>query len=413
MPQDEDYRNALGAAQRRIEVLANDLQVARAAMPAPPRGTPTWVAVLATIGTLGVGLVGLAGGAALLATIGPAFSDDTPCQEPREPAVPQPAVLGASWYTGGNEGPLLEVDVDGDGDKDIVSLFWRAPEDASLFVAAVDRDTLQPIWTAGPYPSQWSGPHTHLVIAGDHVMISDSREQLHVLDVKTGNTVHDLAFPGGAQSACRLAAAPTLIRLDHNYSEVEVLDPAAGTLRKEVRDTKLACADEQTDCKHAQPHQPCHVDDPGAVARSKVKGFSAYGSTLLDDVLFTQGSLVSADRFRSEAWLMSSDAKTKKLNWVSRAALDGDTVHIAGRVSTELTAHVVVTFYQRSTGDFRMVGRATETGQLLWGQIVSGTAEGSFAQLFVQGGELFVNADHRMHLYDLESGSELHVSHGI
>jgi hypothetical protein len=234
-----------------------------------------------------------------------------------------------------------------------------------------------------------------------------------VLDVKTGNAVHDLAFMGGARSACQLAASPNLIRLDRAYGDYAVLDPAAGTMHAETSGEKLACVNERTDCKHALPHQPCFVEDPTAMARSRVKDFNAYGSTVLDDVRFTEGTVRSKDGTKSEEWLMVSDAKGKKMRWTAPAVLESDTLHIAGRLSTELTAKAVVSFYQRSAGDFRMVARSTETGALLWSQSIAGTTEGSFAELFVQDDELFVYADHRMHLYDLDSGTELHVSGGI
>lgn len=414
MAQGDEYRNALSAAQQRVDRLERELQEARAAMPAPPRGTPMWVAMLASLGGLGVGLFALGIGAMVVSSMASrSHGDEDSHYEPAQVAPSKPS-LGASWYTGRNEGPQVQVDVDGDGDKDVVSLFWRAPEDRALYVAAVDRDTLQPLWTAGPYPSQWSGPHTHLVVTATHVVVSDSRENVHVLDVKTGAAVHDLAFAGGARSACQLAATPGLIRLDRSYGEYEVLDPTAGTftVRKEAG-VRAACIDEHPDCNHAPAGQACYVDDPGAVARSKVKGLSAYGSTVLGDLRFTEGSVATDDGKHSAPWLMMSDAKGKKMRWTSPAVLDGDTVHIAGGARTELTAEAVVTSYQRSTGDFRMLARSTETGELLWSQIIAGTTEGSFAELFVQDGEIFVNADHRMHVYDLRSGAERQVSTGI
>lgn len=410
----DEYRSALSAAQHRIDVLERELQTARANMPPPPKGTPAWVTLLATFGGLGVGLFVLGIGALVVSTVTtPRYVSSAPTDDPPAPAPEYKPLLGASWYTGMNEGPQVLVDVNGDGKKDVVSLFWRAPEDTALYVAAVDRETLESIWTAGPYPSQWSGPHTHLVVTADHVLVTDSREKLHVLDVKTGNSVLDLPFAGGARSACALATKPGLIRLDRSYDEIEILDPATGLIRPAPHHQGYECVDERVECKHAQPHQRCIVEDSTATARAKVRGFSAYYSSIVqDDLRYTEGSVLLG-KGQHAPWLMMSDAKGRDVLWTSPAVREDETSHIAGRVSSELTEKAVITFYQRSTGDFRLLARANTNGAALWSTTVTGTSEGSFAELYVRDGEIFVYADHRMHVYDLDDGSERRVSNGI
>ena len=413
MSQGDEYRNALEASQRRVEMLERELQRERADVPLRPVGTPTWVALLATFGGLGLGGIVLGVGALIVSNLSfHSRVDETPPAEPPTHVTPQRVRIGATWYTGLTQGPRVQVDVNGDGDKDVVGLFWRGPVDEGLFVAAMDRKTFEPIWTAGPYPSQWSGPHTHLAITDDYVLVTDSRETLHVLDAKTGASVHDLAFMGGATSACQLAATPSLFRLDRGYRNHVVLDPAAGTLQKETRDAKLVCANERPECKHALANEACWVVEPNAAARAKVPGFSAYLSERLGDSLFTDGFVAGEPGTRGLEWLLVSDAKGKK-RWTSAAVAEGDTLHIAGHVKSEATNRAVVTFYQRSAGDFRLLARATGTGALLWTQSIAGTKEGSFAELFVEDDELFVFADHVMHVYDLDTGSERRVSHGI
>ncbi len=419
MSRGDEYRNALESSQQRIAALERKLQDARWQRPPEAKGTPLWVGLLAALGGGGVFLFLLGALAVAVLSAGAARDPDgEPFLEPPPPTAPKPPRIGASWYTGSNDGPRVLVDVDGDGDKDIVGLFWRAPEDRSLYVAAVDRDTLEPIWAAGPYPSQWAGPHTHLVVTAKHVLVSDSRETLHVLDVKTGNTVHDLAFAGGARAACQLATTPALIRLDraHPQSSADgylVLDPAAGTLRVERDLSQLVCAGARPHCKQAAAGQACGDEDRGASARSKVPHFRAYLSTKTGTVRFTEGVAPAVDGPRDADWLMVSDARGKTLLWTAPAVLEGDTLHIASRVRSEVTAKLVLSFYQRSVGDFRMVARSTATGELLWSQSVADTKEGSYAELFLQDGVLLVHADQHMHSYDLESGSELQRSSGI
>jgi hypothetical protein len=74
--------------------------------------------------------------------------------------------LKLAFYTQASVLPTL-VDVDHDGVRDIVGLFWSATsQGAQLYVAAIDGTTT---WRAGPYESQWNSSRTHLVVVGDRV----------------------------------------------------------------------------------------------------------------------------------------------------------------------------------------------------------------------------------------------------
>ena len=410
MNEGEDYRSALGAAQRRIDVLERELQQTRE-LSATPHVTPVWVTVLAGLGGLcGLGLF-LGVGLCAMQRLGrPQLDEAYSIPAGPAPAASERPAIGARWYAADTK-PNLTGDLNGDGKRDLVALFWDAPRDTPLYAAAVDRETLKPIWTAGPYPSQWAGRQTHLVVTDSFVLVSDSRETLHVLDGVTGKSVHDLTFPQGAQHACRVVGQADGILVSRNYNDFQLLDPAAGTLRKPGKNEHLECADEHRWCKPGVA-QPCSLEDPGVVARSKVRGLQAYSSLLDGDLRFTEGTVL-ASHDRGIPWLVVSDVKGKASRWAAPAVLEGDSLHLTTNVDSELATGFVVSFYQRSVGDFRLLGRNAADGSVAWSTQIQGTAEGSTADMHLLDGEIFVFADHSMHAYTLSTGIERRVSSGI
>lgn len=401
----DEYRSALEASQHRVEALERELHTLRERTPNVRFRTPLWISALACIG--GLACTSGAFGVLVAATvfIGDAF--DGPQEPPfsynpapSEPVEPTPAYYGARWYS--NE--PQQVDIDGDGKKEIVGLFWGNDRDKPLYVAALDHDMKKARWVAGPYPSQWGGRHTNLVVTGDHVMVSDSHAMLHVLDIKTGAIVHDLEFPQGVTSACQLARAPKQILLSGGDSNFSVLDPAAGTLHKDPQANMLDCVDTLQQCKPGVPRdRRCWITDPGAAARSGVSGFQAYDSIVSGETRFTEG-VVGAGK-KHTTWSLVS-VGTKKL-WAMPAVLEDDTLHLAAGVTTALTRTSVISHYRSAAGDFRMHARDLDTGALLWNQSITDTAESSSVSFSVQEDAIFVRIDHRMVRYDPRTGHEV------
>jgi len=393
-------------------MLEREVEIARAGRPLEPKGTPGWVIFFAWLGGFGASGMVLVFGMLAIGSVSGRSADDPSAGRGHE-LLPTPSpTIGASWYIASSEGPQVAADLNGDGKKDLVGLFWRAPEDTPLYVAAVDRVSLEPIWVAGPYPSQWAGPHTHLAVTDRHVVVADSRETLHVLDLRSGALLADVPHPGGSNQLCARLENPSQLLLTHDDGSYLLLDPATQTLRKLEGGESTACWGERVDCKFGGV-MACMQVDRAVAARSKLKDFHSYGSVRSNDTLLATGGRKIPELEEREPWLVVSNATAKTLRWTSSSVLPGDTLHLATRVDDQLTPKAVVSFYQRNTGEFRLVARALGNGAVSWRTSVEAAKEGSIARLFVLDGDVFVFADQRMHAYDLETGAELQVSRGI
>lgn len=398
-----EYRDALQAAQRRIEVLERELELARSGIVRPAVSYAwVWLAVPLCF-VMGLGALSFL----VVRSRGAEASAPEPLLEPTPAPVTPPLSYGVTFYTGSGSRPQL-VDVDGDGRKEIVSLFWGKGEERPLHVGVLDRDTLAVKWMRGPYPSQWSGAHTHLEIVGSRVVVTDSRETIHVLDLKSGETLQTIPLPGGARAACALSGSQTEVALQIDWEKWQVVDVTAGSLRAPKKGEDVSCKSPYQPCDAKTPaNSLCIDDDPLARTRAKTPGFSTYSSSeVLGDTRFVTGQTKAKDGSSSEI-LLVLDRKTKARRWESPSILEGDTLHIGGHTNHSLTASSVVSFYQTSLGEFRLVARDTHTGNETWKTKVSGAQEGSYAgNLFIEDGDVFLFVDHGLHIVDLETGRE-------
>ncbi len=400
-PVPREYRDELSAAQERIASLERENGLLRAGVD-PGKTSFPWAWVLLPL--LVVTSFSVAAFAIVRARTQapPAPSDSLPIVEPTYPVT-----HNMYFYTGGDSGPTV-LDVDGDGRKEIVSLLWGGSSDKSLYVAALDRETFAEKWVAGPYASQWNGDHTHLVLTGKHAVLSDSRATLHVLDLADGKEVQSTLFLAGARFACatsdgqRVKVAPDL-----GGESARVLDPETGALGPLPKGEGADCWTKTCDEKH--PKDGCLSYDPRAGQKSKLKGFSSYTAQLAGPVRLAPGT-VERKGEPGYASLLAVDKKTGAFAWETPELVDGDKLHLAGRIDRKTTAELVISFYQRVEGDFRIVARKTSDGSEAFRLTLSQAVEGSYVgSLDVQDGELFVFVDHTLHVVDLTSGQERKV----
>jgi len=400
-----EYRDALQAAQRRIDRLERELEIARFGVARPPPSF-AWIWLVLPV-VFVVGLFGLAF-LTMRSRASEPVSMPAPTVEPLPMALP--VSYGVTFYTGSNSRPRL-VDVDGDGKKEIVSLFWGKADDLPLHVGVLDRATFAVKWMSGPFPSQWSGRHTHMAIVGAHVVVTDSRETVHVLELGSGKVVHTVPFAGGAVGACAIAASTVDVGLEVEWNKWKLLDVEKGTLREAKKGERPACIEPYVTCSaKSEPSVRCNENDPSAQARSKTPGFTTYGSTeVLGDARLVSGTVKRPGGKDDEA-LLVLDRKTKAYRWEAKAILDGDSLHLGGRTEVRLTPKSVVTFYQTSRGDFRLAARDVATGKEAWSTKAADAKEGSYTgEFFVEDGEIFFFVDHAIHVVELDTGRERKV----
>lgn len=396
-----EYRDELSAAQERIASLERENALLRAGVD-PGTTTFPWAWVLLPL----VLLTSLSVAAFAIVRARPhahsAPPDSLPIVEPTYPVT-----HNLYFYTGGDSRPTV-LDVDGDGRKEIVSLLWGGSNDKSLYVAALDRETFAEKWVTGPYASQWNGEHTHLVLTGKHAVLSDSRATLHVLDLANGKEVQTTEFPGGARYACPTSDGKLVkVATDLGGQAVRVLVPETGDLGPLPKGERPDCW--QNTCDEKNTKDGCSSYDPRAGAKSKLKGFSAYASQAAGPVRLVPGT-VERKGEPVYASLLAVDKKTGAFTWETPEVVEGDKLHLAARIQREVTAELVITFYQRAEGDFRLVARKTSDGSEAFRLTLSQAVEGSYVgSLDVQDGELFVFVDHTLHVIDLASGQERKV----
>lgn len=398
-----EYRDALSAAQRRIDSLEKELELARAGIARPPPSYGLGVMVVG-VAVMAVVFVG-----AVIAGIRSGHEAPEVAPAPAA-AVPAPAVVehyGVSFYTGAGSRPHL-VDIDGDGKKEIVSLFWSSSDDAPLRVGAVDRETFAVKWMRGSFPSQWSGAHTHLAIAGGYAVVTDSREKVHLVDLKTGVEVHTADLAGGTRAVCHVRGAPDLVALQRASGSFKILELGAGFAMRDAKKTEEpACTSGWVSCDDKpapSADKACRTYQPAASKYAKMKGFQSYGvGQALGDKLVVEGK-IGPDADQRGA-LLAVDRKSLAYLWDAEDVVDGEKLHLGGHVEHELAAGRVLSFYQTSRGDFRLLARALDDGKTGWSIIVPQGKEGTYAgDFFVEDGEAFLFLDHGLVVVDASNG---------
>jgi len=397
-----EYRDALSAAQRRIDTLEKELELARAGIPAPPSGQG-WVGGLIAASVLTVLLVGV-----FVGLVRARRAVEAP--EPVPVAAVAPAVVthyGVSFYTGGTSRPHL-VDVDGDGKKEIVSLFWSSAEDTPLHVGVLDRETFAVRWMRGPFPSQWSGQHTHMELVGRRAIVTDSREKLHVFDLGSGEEVHTADIAGGARDVCKLPGtdAVALARANGGF---RVLSLADFSMRDATKADHPQCTTRYTSCdeKDKTSAEPCSLWAPNAQKRAKNAAFRSSGTAqAVADTMLVEGKL-GAQGEASDAAFLALDRKTLAYKWEAKVIVEGDLLHLGGQPQSVLTPQAVVTLYQTRRGVFRLVARAMADGKESWSIVVPQAKEGTYAgDFYAEDGEVFLFVDHALHVFDVATGKE-------
>ena len=403
-----EYRNDLEAAHRRIALLEEALGV-RPRRP-PPRGTRQLVGLL--IAMTGVGFF-IAVFGVVTGRCGPSkYRAQEPVAATPASTAAQPVRLGASWYTQASSLPTM-VDVDGDGTKDLVGLFWKSNQDETpLYAAAIDGKTFELKWSAGPYRSQWASTRTHFAVVGRKMVLTDTRDRVITLDLATGAEVAVDELAGGASDVCALndgtsrvllrAAMPAALQRDRVLDvENDVLAPLVG---------HPTCAARYESCSDAKNGAPCQ--QWGALAgapKDAVSSSSFYVTHTLQEgaLAVSVGNPATSPTGHDEPRAVAFMKGAKTSSWKGSLLIEGDEIHY-GSAQSELRDGNLVTFYQAQSGPFKLVSRSAQSGTQRWAATVPDSAEGSYAAAFgLEGNRVLVVMNHTLHVFDAETGEHL------
>lgn len=401
-----EYRDDLEAAHRRIALLEEALGI-RPRRP-PPRRSRQLLGLL--IALTGVGF--------FITVFGVVTGRWAPSKyqapEPVSalPAAPQRTRLGASWYTQASSLPAM-VDVDGDGTKDLVGLFWKTDQDeAPLYAAAIDGKTFALKWSAGPYRSQWASTRTHFAVVGRKMVLTDTRDRVMTLDLATGAEVAMDEIPGGASDVCAFADGTSRALLRSTMPAVEQRDRVLDV----ERDVFLplvgqpTCAARYESCSDVKDGRACQ--QWGALAgapKEAITSSSLYVTHTLEEggLAVSIGNPTTSPTGHDEPRAVAFMKGAKTIAWKGSLLIDGDEIHY-GSAQSELRDGNLVTFYQAKSGPFKLVSRSGRSGTQRWAATIPDSAEGSYAAAFgLDGNRVLVVMNHTIHVYDAETGDHL------
>jgi len=326
--------------------------------------------------------------------------------------IPHPAKLGASWYTQASSLPTM-VDVDGDGTKDLVGLFWKSNQDETpLYAAAIDGKTFALKWSAGPYRSQWASTRTHFAVVGRKMVLTDTRDRVITLDLATGAEVAIDEIAGGASDVCALNDGTSRVLLRSTLPAVEqrdrVLDVERDALVPVVGHP--TCAARYESCSDVTDGRACQ--QWGALAgapKEAVTSSSFYVTHTLQEggLAVSVGNPTTSPTGHDEPRAAAFMKGGKAVYWKGSLLIDGDEIHY-GSAQSELRDGNLVTFYQSKSGPFKLVSRSGLNGTQRWAATIPDSAEGSYAAAFgLDGNRVLVVMNHTVHVYDAETGEHL------
>ncbi len=334
-----EYRDDLAAAQARIAVLEGMVEATAAPRsPAQPAsGTGVARAILLVAGTLVF---------AYLVALGPGLFSTPARSELTNPS---------SEYSMTSELPTL-LDVDGDGTRDVVTLLWRlTPEGTQLYVAAIDGKTFRPQWMAGPYPNQMQDSRTHLVVAGTKVIVTDTEENLRVLDLDTGHQISNWKIDGKLTEVCAFRDGGT----------------------------------------------------PGAIVRTTSHGREGKSARFFMAEHDMFGDLPAGASCPTRSLLRDSAIH----DGARPVALDGD--ELANTEQSTVRGQTSYVFYAAKSGPFRVVARSATSGRVKWHATVRNShfnsSAASGARFTIDGDLLIVVMGGEVHLFDAGTGEYLAV----
>jgi hypothetical protein len=173
------------------------------------------------------------------------------------------------------DGPLsvVPVDVNGDGVEDVVGRY-RVYEDPvmKVYVGAFDGNGFGRIWSAGPFgTAEQAVTSTRLAVAGDAVVVTDFRAEVHVLDLRSGKERSKLVITDRATDTCSPADGAAHVWIEVADRQNVAVDLAAGKLVPTPARPAWCGPKDAVYCEGAGPTGPC------AASMGAMSGFTSAG----------------------------------------------------------------------------------------------------------------------------------------
>jgi hypothetical protein len=407
------YRSDLSAAHERIAQLEDELALSKSGIPAakadPPPPPPGAIRARATIV------------AAVFATAGVVVgiyehehhhdADDhvaremplaMPAHIERPRAAPQ---LQASWSGATDTVPNV-IDVDGDGEKDIVGVFSRTD---GRYAIAIDGQTFKPKWTTGPFGA--GRGELRLTVTNGKVVVATEDTHLRTLALATGRVLSDLPIDGAVTELCSTDVSGRVL-LRRSVGQDQVSLPAYFSVDEIVlraAPSTARCTAHPARCVDVTSKRPCAYGvgaDGPPVPKAVTAGFIPSRIFEDHDLLLALGSTPS-DKVRGETRALGFTRGAKTPAWEGSIAFSIDRLR-DGHVRHDLAGGRLVSLYETEDRMWRVIAHDAGTGSELWYAVVPHTGEWSRVTAFgVEGPYVFVAADGTLNVIDAATGKYL------
>ena len=320
---------------------------------------------------------------------------------PTPPSMPPVIFKRLTFYT---DDPIVTT-VDGDAIDDVVSMRWDPSDQTSpLYVVAVSGVTFDPLWTAGPFPSQWASSRTRLVKSGDKLFLTESTSHLHILDLKSGGVDHkQLLEATPARMVGAASGAPrAFVNVEGEWQKGLLID-AEGTVTRTTMPPSFDAAPTTCEKKKPDPDEMC---ESWQGPLGKTAGFELQHAVRRGDLGVTMGTItVKGFKTIHTPHLVGFDPATKKVRWERDAALDADPLQEDARMVSRLTDKLYV-LYQLRSGTWKVGAFDAMTGDVLFATEVPNGQNGTYFESFqVKHDRIYVVMTHRLEVFDASNGA--------
>lgn len=302
----------------------------------------TLMGVLVVAGTFM--LVGKAGDASR-SSFGPAVT------VPAIPGLPVAPKSGGRTLWDDNGGSPTPARI---GDQDAVLGRVRASPEDQLYIAAARADDAAPIYRVGPLGSYSDAYRaTHFAVAGERLVVSDHRPQIHVHALATGEQLRSFPLSDRVEALCTSPDGATVgvALVDERRHRLDL-----GALTLEEGAPPKGCDLEKDPFRRKK--------DPPGVKAPKVEGFTSYQ-------LLREGELAVSNGYKAPGTAIPHavgfDPKTGAQRWrevIPAVALAG--VQERSNTHAALSAGRFVTVYRVGSEDTHVAAFDAASGARLW-----------------------------------------------
>jgi hypothetical protein len=219
-----------------------------------------------------------------------------------------------------------------------------------LAVTCYDATTLKLRWSIadlGTYSGNDGYRAVHFASAADAIVVSDSHDQIRIVDLQTGHERAKLAATDHVERLCQIGPHTIWARVaDRHHLKIDVSSQAAGPEAQEPKDCNA--------------YGNAHVDGPGPNA----PGFQA-------GQVWTDGELGVAGGYKSPGTryptVIGFDPKTREVKWNVRLGANAHgSVQEGSNEHDALAGGVYFTNYQVGSKGWHIAAFDAKTGAPLW-----------------------------------------------